>query len=123
MEAWIHAKSSVKKWGGKRSDYLEIHKQMDHSKCAHASMKHRLIFHSSYGLYLICAIFGETIINSDGKEVGVKEIAEQHIIEDLGRIPSLDEWLKEVKLQDWMGRPYKKKETLKNALRIIKRIC
>ena len=111
MEAWIHANSSVKTFGGQRSDYIEIHKQMDHSKCAHATMKHRAIFHSSYGLYLICSIFGETIINSDGREIGVKQIAEQHIIEDLGRIPSLDEWLKEMPLKEWMGRPYKKKES------------
>ena len=32
----------------------------------------------------------------DGREVFVRDIAEQHVLEDLGHIPSLSDWLREM---------------------------
>lgn len=105
MKPFLHARASAKKYGGKPEDYLAIHEEFDSSKIAHASMKHRSIFHSSFGCYLIARIYGNTIINSDGIEVSVRDIAEDHIIQDLGFIPSLDKWLSAMELQQWMGGP------------------
>lgn len=99
----IHAINSAKRFGGEPEDYLAIHDKMDDTKAAHASMKHRIIFHSAYGIYLIEELFGHTITNSEGKMVCVRDVAEQHVIEDLGYIPSLDDWLKEMKEQPWMS--------------------
>lgn len=98
----IHAINSAKKFGGIPLDYVEIHDLMDSSKSAHATMKHRAVFHSAFGIYLVEKILGRTIINSDGKEIPTRSIAEQHVLEDLGRIPSLDEWLGEMKMKPWM---------------------
>jgi hypothetical protein len=99
----IHARSSVKKWGGKPEDYLPIHEKMDTSKMAHAEVTHRCVFHSAFGIFLIEELFGRTITNSDGCEVHVRDIAEQHVLEDLGWIPSLSDWLREMPCQPWMA--------------------
>lgn len=109
MKPYLHAKASVKKFQGRVSDYLPIHDFIDSSKSAHATMKHRAVFHNAFGIYIVERVFGTTITNSDGKVVSVRDIAENHVKEDMGgRIPSLDEWLKEMPIKEWMGgRPKK----------------
>lgn len=47
-------------------------------------------------------IFGHTITNSDGREVMVRYIGEQHVQEDLGRIPSVSDWFRQIKVESWM---------------------
>jgi len=98
----IHALSSAKRFGGVPDDYIEIHEKMDQTKMVHADVTHRCVFHSAFGAYLIQDIFGISIVNSDGLEVCVRDVAEQHIAEDLGFIPSLTDWLHEMTLQPWM---------------------
>lgn len=102
-KALIHARSSAKRFGGQPEDYLAIHEKMDSTKMAHAEVTHRCVFHSAFGIYVIEDIFGRTITNSDGKEVFVRDIAEQHVLEDLGFIPSLSDWLREMPAAPWMG--------------------
>ena len=43
-----------------------------------------------------------TIVNSDGKPIPVRYVGEQHVREDLGRIPTAQDWLFEIKPQRWM---------------------
>ena len=105
MKPFLHARASARKYGGKPEDYIKIHEEFDSSKIAHASMKNRCIFHSAFGCYLIARIYGDFIINSDGHQVSVRDIAEDHIIQDLGFIPSLDGWLKHMEMKTWMGGP------------------
>jgi hypothetical protein len=102
-KALIHARSSARRWGGKAEDYLAIHEKMDSTKSAHAEVTHRCVFHSAFGIYIIEDIFGRTLTNSDGKEVFVRDVAEQHVLEDLGFIPSLSDWLREMPAQPWMA--------------------
>jgi hypothetical protein len=64
---------------------------------------HRCVFHSAFGIYLIEELFGRTLVNSAGKEVMVRDVAEQHVLEDLGFIPSLSDWLREMPGQPWMA--------------------
>jgi hypothetical protein len=54
--------------------------------------------------YAAEALFGTTITNSTGKAVPVCLIAEQHILEDLGRIPSFADWVRCIRTEPWMGR-------------------
>lgn len=105
MKPHLHARASVRKYGGKPEDYIKIHEEFDSSKIAHASMKHRCIFHSAFGCYLIARIYGDYIVNSDGHQVSVRDIAEDHIMQDLGFIPSLDRWLSAMSMETWMGGP------------------
>lgn len=99
----IHARSSVKRWGGVPEDYIAIHEKMDSTKMAHAEVTHRCVFHSAFGIYLIEELFGRSLTNADGKEVFVRDIAEQHVLEDLGFIPSLSDWLREMPAEPWMA--------------------
>lgn len=108
MKPWKHAKNSANKYGGKPEDYLAIHDQIDASKAAHASMKHRVVFHSAFGIYLVERIFGTFISNADGMKVQVRDVAEDHVLEDLGKIPSLDDWLDHMEMAQWMGGPVRR---------------
>lgn len=108
MKPFIHAKSSAKKFGGIMEDYLDIHDFMDSSKAHIPDVRHRALFHSSFGCYIVEQMFGTTRINSAGKEYSTRDIAEQHIIEDLGFIPTVQDYFKNMTLETWMGGPSKK---------------
>jgi hypothetical protein len=102
---WIHSESSAKKFGGKPEDYIEIHNLMDSSKGTIADSRHRALTHNAWFLSMILErIFGVTITNSEGHKVSVRDIGEQHILEDFGGrfIPSAQDYLQEIELQDWM---------------------
>ena len=97
-----HAKSTAKKHGGKWEDYIEVHDFLDSSKSTFASWQHRAMLHNSFGTYLAEKVFGSAITNSDGKDVPVRIIAEQHIMEDLGWIPTVKDWFENLEHKDWM---------------------
>jgi hypothetical protein len=42
------------------------------------------------------------ITNSDGRQVPVRYIGEQHVQEDLGWIPTASDWLRKIKPEKWM---------------------
>jgi hypothetical protein len=50
-------------------------------------------------------VFGHTLRISTGREIPVRWIAEQHVVEDCGRIPSLSEWLRCIRPEPWMNSP------------------
>jgi hypothetical protein len=99
----IHAERAVKKWGGNSRDYLAIHQWFDATKAHLADNRHRLILHNSFGIALAEQVFGPAITNSSGRRVFVREIGQQHVLEDLGFIPTLAECLAETPLRPWMA--------------------
>lgn len=101
----IHAQTSAKKFGGIWQDYEPIHTKMDSSKMSHPKMSHRIIFHSSYGIQLIERLFGMNYPTSN-ESIKTADIAEQHIIEDLGFIPELTEYLDTLNTP-WARIPYR----------------
>ena len=103
MKPFHHARNSVKKWGGEINNYLPLHDWLDSSKAHHADMRHRALLHSSFGIYLLEQVFGTFITNSDGIKVQVRDIGEQHVLEDLGKIPCVSDYLNNMTLQPWMG--------------------
>lgn len=115
MKPLAHARISVKKFGGDVSDYIDIHNWFDSTKAHVADGRHRLVLHNSFGIFLCEQIFGEIIqtanglkrmpyiTTSDGKQVSVRDIAEQHVIDDMGSIPSLDKCLENVPTQNWVS--------------------
>lgn len=98
----MHAKGSVKKFGGEPEDYLAIHEWFDQSKEMMPDMRHRALRHHAAGIYEAERIFGTSFINSEGKEVFTRYVGEQHIVEDLGFIPTLEDWFENMELQRWM---------------------
>lgn len=106
--SYHHAVSAAHKWGGTPEDYLPIEKFIDGSKQAHGDVRHRALYHHTLGVFLVEQLFGPTITitkrNGTGTyEVPTRDIAERHIVEDLGRIPSPSDWLECMNVQPWMG--------------------
>jgi hypothetical protein len=107
-----HAESSAKKFGGKPADYLAVHNWLDESKAYVSDWRHRAMRHHAEGIFMAERIFGVSIQNSDGKDVPVRYIAEQHVKEDLGRIPTVQDWLSNLMPQPWMrGQRLRQEET------------
>ncbi|WP_108658971.1 DUF6915 family protein [Acuticoccus kandeliae] len=99
-----HAVRSSRLFGGVPEDYLAIHAWFDESKAHFADLRHRALRHHSEGIFLAEATFGVTVTNSDGKVVPVRTVGEQHVLDDLGWIPSVKDWLQHIQFQPWMGR-------------------
>jgi hypothetical protein len=108
-----HALSSVKKWGGEVDDYLPIHDWFDGSKAHFGDIRHRALRHHTEGIFMAERLFGTTITNSDGRVVMVRYIGEQHVREDLGRIPSVADWLEQIRPEGWM---YGRRQSLEKEL-------
>ena len=111
MKPLIHAKVSVKKYGGVVEDYLPIHDFIDSTKAALPDVRHRALLHSSFGIFLIEKVFGTYITNSDGKQVSTRDLAEEHVIQDLGFIPTVEKWLGNLPIEPWMGGAVKRAST------------
>lgn len=105
MKPLIHSRLSSRKYGGTPEEYMKYHNWMDQTKGYLADVRHRAILHSAFGCMLIEQVFGDTFINSEGKEISTRDIAEDHILEDLGQIPTLEKWLSKLPLESWMGKP------------------
>lgn len=102
---WIHALSSAKRFGGEPTDYIEIHNLMDSSKATIADSRHRALTHNAWFVGTILEkVFGVTITNSVGRVVSVRDIGEQHVLEDFGGryVPSAQDYLQEIEFKEWM---------------------
>lgn len=96
MKPLQHAQISAKKYGGCWQDYIELHSFLDSSKAACAHFKHRFLLHHAEGIEIAVRIFGETLVNSDGEIVSAKSLLSKHLIEDVGRIVSVEDWAKDL---------------------------
>ena len=103
-DAYHHAMSSARKFGGKPDDYLNIHYWFDSSKAIMCDFRHRALRHHAEGIDASLHLFGMAITNSDGNIVPVRWIGEQHIREDFGHVPSFVDWARAIKVEPWMNR-------------------
>lgn len=101
---WHHAERSARLFGGKPEDYIAIHNWFDESKAFMPDLRHRALRHHSEGIFHCEKIFGITITNADGKHVPVRLIAEEHVKDDLGWVPTVQDWLCNLKIEPWMRR-------------------
>lgn len=108
MKPYLHSKISSKRYGGKPEDYQDIHDFMDSTKACLPDIRHRALLHSSFGCYLVEKIYGITRTNSDGKMYSPRDVAEDRIQDDLGFIPTLERWFKNMPIEDWMSGTFKK---------------
>ena len=97
-----HAESSAKKFGGEAHEYLHLHHFLDGSKEHMADFRHRALRHHSEGIFMLEKLFGTTITLSTGRVLPVRFVGEQHILEDLGRIPTVQDWLLRIQAESWM---------------------
>ena len=97
-----HAVSSAKQFGGEPGEFLVFHQWLDSSKQHMADFRHRALRHHSAGIFMLEDIFGPTITLSTGRILPVRFIGEQHVMEDLGRIPTVQDWLGKIQPEPWM---------------------
>lgn len=100
--SYFHSESSARKYGGEPEEYLALHEWLDGSKSHLADFRHRALRHHSEGIFMLEALFGTTLTLSTGRIVPVRFIGEQHVVEDLGRIPTVADWLGRIRPQPWM---------------------
>jgi hypothetical protein len=103
MKPVVHAKNSVRKFGGNLDDYMKFHNWMDSTKAHIPDIRHRMILHNAWGIFMAEQIFGSYFKNSDGKIVSVRDVLELHVVDDLGHIPTLEQCFKNFKAEPWMG--------------------
>lgn len=112
-------------------DYMAIHAKMDCSKGYIADNRHRVLTHTMFWIQeVMIPLYGQTLTNSDGKIVSVKDVCEQHILEDYRHkfIPTPQDFIQEMEFKEWMQngrsvpesckRLYKKVETNYSQLNI-----
>lgn len=112
MTPWHHAVSSAQRFGGTPDDYITLHDWFDETKTATGDWTHRALRHHSLGVQWAIEKFGHTLTNSEGRQIPVKLLAEQHIQEDCGFIPTPQDYLQHLQAQPWMLRVSKKSTTL-----------
>lgn len=105
--SWVHAETSARHFGGNPEEYIAIHEWVDQMKESFGDVRHRAFFHNTKGPWLAQEVFGRYIEITDKtgkrKKISVREIAENHIVEDLGCIPSPGDWLNCMDCKVWMG--------------------
>ncbi len=119
MKPTLHSLISAKMFGGLPEDYHAIHDFIDSTKAHHADLRHRALLHSSFGIYIVEKVFGREMRNSDGLMVQVRDVAERHVLDDMGRIPSVSDYLNNMTLQKWMGGPIRKHRTTYKIKEIV----
>jgi hypothetical protein len=109
MTPYMHAKSSASKFGGDPEDYIEIHEWFDCTKQYTGDFTHRAMRHHAAGIQWCIEKFGHSI-RVQCKDIPIKLIAEQHVMEDCGFIPTIQDWMQPIKdaPKDWMLKVQKK---------------
>ena len=69
-----------------------------------ADFRHRALRHHAEGIFMLETIFGPTLTLSTGQVIPTRWVGEQHVREDLGFIPSMQDWFKNLQPLPWMGR-------------------
>lgn len=96
MNSIKHAQISARRRGGIPEDYINIHQFIDSIKNLCSDNRHR-IFHTMWAINeIVLPIFGHQIINSDGREVDVKDLCEKdHLLVDFRHrfIPTLSDFV------------------------------
>ena len=115
MNSWYHAQSAARKYGGSPDDYLPIETFIDSSKQVIGDARHRALYHHTLGVFLCERIFGTTLAVGR-KKVPVRLIAEQHILEDLGWLPSPADYIDGMPLKPWMSGSQRKTVPLSHLL-------
>lgn len=110
MTPYHHAVSSVRRFGGSVEDFLPLHNWFDASKAALGDFRHRALRHHTFGIFEAEKLFGVLTTCQDGTIVPTRLIAEQHVIEDCGYLPTVQDWLGGLPPKPWMNKPQKPQE-------------
>lgn len=119
MNSWHHAQSAAKKWGGTPDQYLDVEEFIDSSKSVIGDVRHRSVYHHTLGIYLCQRIFGDTLTierEHGAIQIPVRLVAERHVLEDLGWIPSPADYINGMPVKAWMSGSQRKEVPLSHLL-------
>lgn len=120
INSYMHALAAARKWGGTPELYLPIEEFIDSSKMVIGDVRHRSLYHHTLGTWLCQQIFGVTLAvpreHGEPKRIPVRLIAEQHILEDLGWLPSPADYIDGMPLKKWMSGSVRKEVPLSHLL-------
>ncbi len=124
VHPYFHAVSSAKRHGGTPEQYQQLHDWFDASKAYHGDFRHRVLRHHTEGIFECEKEFGTTltIALEDGSttKVPTRLVAEQHVVEDCGYIPSLSDWCNRIEPAGWMNRPQRLSRQLQSEVTTTK---
>jgi len=112
LKPYLHASQDVKLFGGVIEDYLDIHNFLDSSYHVLPDIRHRALLHNQFGLMMVERLFGDYRVNSSNRKYSPRQIAENHILADLGFIPTVEHYFKNLTCQDWMSGTLKPRRTV-----------
>jgi hypothetical protein len=119
MNSWHHAQSAARKWGGEPEEYVAIEEFIDSSKRIIGDVRHRSMYHHTAGVWLCQEVFGRTLaVAGLGRSihVPVRLIAERHVLEDLGWLPSPKDYIDGMVIKPWMSGAQRKELPLSHLL-------
>jgi uncharacterized protein DUF6915 len=104
MKPLQHARIAAHRYGGEWEDWITIHDWIDRSKAIFPSMQHRMFLHSDFGEWLAVRVYDEAIRSKFGTVIPTRDLFPDHQMEDLGRVVTLAEWLREIDADYWTRR-------------------
>lgn len=120
MDAWHHAQSAARAFGGDPDLYYPIERFIDQSKEGSVGdVRHRALLHHTEGIRIVIEVFGSTLAvpRTNGVvRVPLRRIAERHILEDVGWLPSHKDWLGDTPIRAWMSGSQRKQVPLSHLL-------
>lgn len=109
MNPVMHADSSMRKFKGETEEdlhkFIAIHEKLDCQKAWVPDNRGRVLTHTMFWIKeVMIPLFGSYITLSNGKRVSVKDICEQHILEDFRMkfIPTPQDFIQEMEYKKWM---------------------
>lgn len=94
---------SAQKWGGDWSDYQPLHQFLDWPRDHLPDSRHLRVLHNTWGIALAQQAFSLAYTRpSDGVALPLQTLVEEHILRELGTIPTLEACLEGISLTDWM---------------------
>ncbi|EXL04892.1 DUF6915 family protein [Aquamicrobium defluvii] len=96
------ANASAARFGGDSSAYLELHAWFMETRNWSDGPEHLVFRHHAFGIFEAEARFGPVIALDNGKAVPTRVVAERHVQQVLGRVPSATDFLRRIKGERWM---------------------
>lgn len=99
-----HSENSAKEFGGEPEDYYTIHQFIDSASDHYPEFGSLAILHSSYGVTIVEKVFGRYLTLDRDKLprlISVKEVALKHIRDELGCVPSVQDWVSSIQSEPW----------------------